>query len=383
MMGSAAAAASATVGALGRCATRSARRSRSAHVSSIGVRQFPAITTSRFYSSTYRNDDDDYDVRSSASKRPSKTALILGSSGCLGSALVSTLSRTFGKDRINIIGSDCVQPPNSQMEADQLDAFLPLPHPSTDPSLGKMTTELLLGLKELDELSSNNNSGGNEDTDGGLRLDAIICASGGWEGDPPTVNAEALKSELDPTDSMEEKMLIADARAHGDAVERMMKMNLYPVLAAGRAMDRYMASQGLFVALGAAAALAPTPSMYGYGAAKAAVHHYIQTLGASSGPKTGVGHKAQRQMASVALRRDREYLDDLTALAILPSMLDTPTNRRFAEPDADFETWTKPEVIAKEVATWLGKPYLRPNSGALIKVQSGKKGGDAVFNLVR
>lgn len=375
-MGSAAAA-SATVGALGRCATNSARRSRSAPFSSIRSRPFPAITTSRFYSSTYRDDDDD--VR--RSKRP-KTALILGSSGCLGSTLVSTLSRTFGKDRINIIGSDCVQPPNSQMEADQLDAFLPLPHPSTDPSLGKMTTELLLGLKELDELSSNNDSGG-DDADGGLKLDAIICASGGWEGDPPTVNVDALKSELDPTDSMEEKMLIADARAHGDAVERMMKMNLYPVLAAGRAMDRYMASQGLFVAFGAAAALAPTPSMYGYGAAKAAVHHYIQTLGASSGPKTGVGHKAQRQKASVALRRDREYLDDLTALAILPSMLDTPNNRRFAEPDADFDTWTKPEVIAKEVATWLGKPYLRPNSGALIKVQSGKKGGDAVFNLVR
>ena len=378
MASSAAASASATVGALGRCANKSARRFRSAHVSPITFRQFPAITTSRFYSSTYRDDDDD--VRSS--KRP-KTALILGSSGCLGSTLVGTLSRTFGKDRINIIGSDCVQPPNSQMEADQLDAFLPLPHPSTDPSLGKITTELLLGLKELDELSSNNHSGGDDDADGGLKLDAIICASGGWEGDPPSINVDALKSELDPTDSMEEKMLIADARAHGDAVERMMKMNLYPVLAAGRAMDRYMASQGLFVAFGAAAALAPTPSMYGYGAAKAAVHHYIQTLGASSGPKTGVGHKAQRQKASIALRRDREYLDDLTALAILPSMLDTPNNRRFAEPDADFDTWTKPEVIAREVATWLGKPYLRPNSGALIKVQSGKKGGDAVFNLVR
>lgn len=382
MMGSAAAAASATVGALGRCAVRSARRSRAAHGSSISYRQlFPAVTTSRFYSSTY-HDDDDGDAQSS--KRRTKTALILGSSGCLGSTLVSTLSRTFGKDRINIIGSDCVQPPNSQMEADQLDAFLPLPHPSTDPSLGKMTTELLLGLKELDELSSNSSAGDGDDASGGgLKLDAIICASGGWEGDPPNVNVDALKSELDPTDSMEEKMLIADARAHGDAVERMMKMNLYPVLAAGRAMDRYMASQGLFVAFGAAAALAPTPSMYGYGAAKAAVHHYIQTLGASSGPKTGVGHKAQRQKASIALRRDREYLDDLTALAILPSMLDTPTNRRFAEPDADFDTWTKPEVIAKEIATWLGKPYLRPNSGALIKVQSGKKGGDAVFNLVR
>lgn len=353
--------------AFGRCAGSNARRSpsiyRPAHV---------AATTRRLYSNTYDDEDED-----GPSRRRPKTALILGSSGCLGSSLVGTLSRTFGKDGISIIGSDCVQPPDSQMGADQLDAFLPLPHLSTDPSLGKMTTELLLGLKELDELSKGGSTDG-----GGLKLDAIICASGGWEGDPPTVN-DAIKADLDPTDDMEEKLMIADAQEHGDTVERMMRMNLYPVLAAGRAMDRYMASQGLFVAIGAAAALAPTPSMYAYGASKAAVHHYVQTLGASSGPKTGVGHKALRQKASIALRRDREYLDDLTALAVLPSMIDTPNNRRFAEPGADFDTWTKPEAIAKEIGAWLAKPYLRPNSGALIKVQSGKKGSDAVFNLVR
>ena len=369
-------AASATVAAFGRCA-RTARRSRAASYryapSSIYRPAHVAATTHRLYSSTYDDDDDE----DGPSRRRPKTALILGSSGCLGSALVGTLSRTFGKDEISIIGSDCVQPPDSQMEADQLDAFLPLPHPSTDPSLGKMTTELLLGLKELDELSK----GGSDSSESGLKLDAIICASGGWEGDPPTV--DAIKADLDPTDDMEEKLMIADAKEHGDTVERMMRMNLYPVLAAGRAMDRYMASQGLFVAIGAAAALAPTPSMYAYGASKAAVHHYVQTLGASSGPKTGVGHKALRQKASVALRRDREYLDDLTALAVLPSMIDTPNNRRFAEPGADFDTWTKPEAIAKEIGAWLAKPYLRPNSGALIKVQSGKKGSDAVFNLVR
>ncbi len=360
-------AASATVAAFGGRCARNARRSssiyRPAHV---------AATTHRLYSSTYDDDDED-----GPSRRRPKTALVLGSSGCLGSTLVGTLSRTFGKGGISIIGSDCVQPPDSQMEADQLDAFLPLPHPSTDPSLGKMTTELLLGLKELDGLSR-----GDSDSDegGGLKLDTIICASGGWEGDPPTVNVDDLDN---PTDDMEERIMIADAKEHGDTVERMMRMNLYPVLAAGRAMDRYMASQGLFVAIGAAAALAPTPSMYAYGASKAAVHHYVQTLGASSGPKNGVGHKALRQKASVALRRDREYLDDLTALAVLPSMIDTPNNRRFAEPDADFDTWTKPEAIAREIGAWLAKPYLRPNSGALIKVQSGKKGGDAVFNLVR
>jgi NAD(P)-dependent dehydrogenase (short-subunit alcohol dehydrogenase family) len=361
------AASAAGVTAIGRCVARNS-----------AVHFSPAIPTasSRFYSNNPNDEPPPHP------RRP-KTALVLGSSGCLGSTVVGTLSRTFGRGGISIIGSDCVRP-DLEADADQqlLDAFLPLPNPSTDPSCGKMATELLLGLKELDDLSRSSGGGGS-DADGGLKLDAIICASGGWEGDPPTVDVDALKSDLDPNDSLEERMLIADAMAHGDAAERMVRMNLYPILAAGRAMDRYMAPQGLFVAIGAAAALAPTPSMYAYGAAKAAVHHYVQTLGASSGPGTGVGHKAQRKKASIELRRDREYLDNLTALAVLPSVIDTPTNRRFAEPGADVDAWTKPEAIAEEIAKWLDRPYLRPNSGALIKVQSGKKGGDAVFNLVR
>ena len=84
------------------------------------------------------------------------------------------------------------------------------------------------------------------------------------------------------------------------------------------------------------------------------------------------------------LRRSKAYLDDMTALAILPSMIDTPNNRKFADKDADFDNWTKPKDIAKEIGEWLEKPYLRPNSGALIKVfPDRKKGEGAVFNLAR
>ena len=37
------------------------------------------------------------------------------------------------------------------------------------------------------------------------------------------------------------------------------------------------------------------------------------------------------------------------ANAILPSTIDTPANRR-SMPDADFDTWVKPEEIARVVA---------------------------------
>jgi len=317
-----------------------------------------------------------------------KTALILGSSGCLGSALVSHLSSRSSKSTsqrggdITVIGADCVEPSSEQLDNHLLDAFIPLPHPSTNPTLAKTTRELCLGLKELDDLSGSPGRwyDGPSGPESGLTLDAVICASGGWEGDPPTASGKVD----DPTDSWMEKLIEADADAHGDGVERMLRMNLYPVLAAGRAMDLYMGEQGLFVAIGAAAALAPCPAMYAYGLSKSAVHHYIQTLGASSGPKTGLGHKSQRKKATVELRRSKAYLDDMTALAILPSMIDTPNNRKFADKDADFDNWTKPEDIAKEIGEWLEKPYLRPNSGALIKVfPDSKRGEGAVFKLAR
>ena len=177
-----------------------------------------------------------------------KTALILGSSGCLGSALVSHLSSrsksTSQRSDITVIGADCVEPSSEQLDNHLLDAFIPLPHPSTNPTLAETTRELCLGLKELDDLSGSPGRwyDGSSGPDSGLTLDAIICASGGWEGDPPSASGKVD----DPTDSWMEKLIEADADAHGDGVERMLRMNLYPVLAAGRAMDLYMGGQGGF-----------------------------------------------------------------------------------------------------------------------------------------
>ena len=77
-----------------------------------------------------------------------------------------------------------------QDDHDLLDAFLPLPHPTTEAGLAQTATDLVLGLREIDEMSGQAgrwHDGGTRGAGGtgGLVLDAVICASGGWEGDPP------------------------------------------------------------------------------------------------------------------------------------------------------------------------------------------------------
>jgi hypothetical protein len=61
-------------------------------------------------------------------------------------------------------------------------------------------------------------------------------------------------------------------------------------------------------------------------------------------------------------------------------MLDTPSNR-VAIPDGDFEEWTKPMDIAKEIGTWISSQPLRPHSGSLVKVFTNTEGTH--FQLVR
>lgn len=135
---------------------------------------------------------------------------------------------------------------------------------------------------------------------------------------------------------------------------------------------------GLFVVIGATVALSPTPGMLGYGLSKAGVHHFIQTLGETTGK--AITTRSRRQKAR-RLRKDSEYLDSLSVVGILPTTIDTPSNR-VAMPHADFNDWTKPIDIAKEIGTWIRKPPLRPHSGSLVKVHPSKEEG-ATFTVVR
>jgi len=269
------------------------------------------------------------------------TALVLGSAGALG----SEVSRHFSRQGIKVIGADIVE--GSTLPTG---GFVPLPHPGQRPSLGEVTQRLLEGVGDiLDET--------NDD------LNIVVVASGGWEGDPPN----------DKDD------LVENAAAFGDSIDRMMRMNLYPVLAAGHAIREFTESDdGLFVVMGATAALNPTPGNIGYGLSKTATHHYVQTFGTLT--ESSMTTKSQRKATKALRKVAPQAFDTLTVVGILPSILDTPTNRR-SMPNADFRKWTRVEDIATEIGNWVDEPFRRPHSGSLVKVFGTPDG--ATFQLSR
>ena len=99
------------------------------------------------------------------------------------------------------------------------------------------------------------------------------------------------------------------------------------------------------VNIGAGSALVAGAGMGGYAASKAAVHKLTESLAAElSG-------------------------SDCTVNAVLPSIIDTPTNRADM-PDADISQWVQPASLAK-VIVFLASPAARNISGALIPVSRG------------
>jgi NAD(P)-dependent dehydrogenase (short-subunit alcohol dehydrogenase family) len=129
-----------------------------------------------------------------------------------------------------------------------------------------------------------------------------------------------------------------------DEFEAMLRLNLRPLfLLAWAAMPRILANGGgAFVGVSARPALRPFAGAAGYITAKAGVLAFIQAL-------------------------DAEYRHDgIRCNAILPSVIDTPANRR-EQPDADHSKWVPPQQIAK-VIRFLVSDESVPTSGAGIPV---------------
>jgi NAD(P)-dependent dehydrogenase (short-subunit alcohol dehydrogenase family) len=108
--------------------------------------------------------------------------------------------------------------------------------------------------------------------------------------------------------------------------DRMMRLNLTPAFTLARAATPRLVERGggAFVAVSARPALRPFPGAAGYVTAKAAVLAFVQAL-------------------------DADYRSKgIRANAILPSVIDTPANRR-DQPDADHSKWVQPAEIAKVV----------------------------------
>jgi NAD(P)-dependent dehydrogenase (short-subunit alcohol dehydrogenase family) len=154
--------------------------------------------------------------------------------------------------------------------------------------------------------------------DGVEGLGAVVNLVGGYAGG-------ARVHETDPED-----------------FDRMLRLNLRPsFLLARAAMPRLIAAGGgAFVGVSARAALDPFPGSAGYIAAKAAVLAFIRAL-------------------------DAEYkADGIRCNAVLPSVIDTPANRR-AQPDADHSRWVPPEQIA-DVIRFLVSDESAAVSGAVV-----------------
>ena len=286
----------------------------------------------------------------------SKTALVIGSSGSLGSTVAKRLKSHH--DCV-VIGSD-IHPP-SQDRVDAIDAFLHLSNNDDTSneneiiSIDSLHYELRDGIQNL---FKENDS---------IELDAIIVASGGF----------AMDEDNNTTANANENNSI------GSVYETMLQMNFYPVIAAGEIAKQYMTqnNDGLFVIIGALSALSPAPGMIAYSSSKAAAQYYIQTMGAMTGRALHREHKISRTSdMGHELRRKHACLDSMTALGLLPVMLDTKSNRD-ALPRDDFSQWTKPIDIAKEVGVWMDTPAMRPHSGSLMKVLT--KDGETQFVLAR
>lgn len=100
----------------------------------------------------------------------------------------------------------------------------------------------------------------------------------------------------------------------------------------------------------------------------------IVSIGAGGAIKAGIGMGAYAASKSGVHRMTEALAEELvgtgvTVNAVLPSIIDTPTNRADM-PDADFASWVQPGAIA-DVIVFLASNEARGITGALIPVTRG------------
>jgi NAD(P)-dependent dehydrogenase (short-subunit alcohol dehydrogenase family) len=150
------------------------------------------------------------------------------------------------------------------------------------------------------------------------RLDGVVCLAGGF------VFAPLLETSVDQLD-------------------RMLHLNFRTLFLTCRAAFPHLKEQG-----GAIVTIGSRPGTRGqagfgvYGAAKAAVINFTETLADEGRP------------------------DNIRAFCLMPSIIDTPANRK-AMPDADPGQWVAPASIAR-VVSFLLDDASRDMSGAIIPV---------------
>jgi NAD(P)-dependent dehydrogenase (short-subunit alcohol dehydrogenase family) len=140
---------------------------------------------------------------------------------------------------------------------------------------------------------------------------------------------------------------LADAPAR--VWEQMFRINLVTAVTATRAALGALAASGAgsIVNIGAGAAAKAAAGMGAYAASKAGVAKLTESLA--------------EELAGAGVRVN----------AVLPSIIDTPTNRRDM-PSADVSNWVQPQDIAK-VIVFLLSGQSAAITGALIPVTMGRR----------
>jgi NAD(P)-dependent dehydrogenase (short-subunit alcohol dehydrogenase family) len=125
--------------------------------------------------------------------------------------------------------------------------------------------------------------------------------------------------------------------------QRMYALNVLTALNTSRSANPHLAASGAgrIVNVGAMGALQADPGMGAYAASKAGVHRLTEALAA-------------------------EWKGKIAVNAVLPSIIDTPTNRD-SMPNADFAKWVKPEELAN-VILFLASDAASAVTGALLPV---------------
>lgn len=128
-----------------------------------------------------------------------------------------------------------------------------------------------------------------------------------------------------------------------DQWERMFRLNTVTCVTASRAALPYLLKSraGRIVNVGAGGAVKAGAGMGAYAASKAGVHRLTESLA-------------------------EELKGRVTVNAVLPSIIDTPTNRADM-PDADPSAWVTPDEVAQAIL-WLGSAVASGVTGALLPV---------------